>query len=138
VISLHALGAASTGMAQVRRYEPNRPTVSPYLNLFRNDGFNNRALPNYHSLVRPLQRQYETNQAQQRLLVQQSRTLQQLNTNLENFEQRAVTGQLVAPTGQGAWFLRPSRRSQYLNTSRFYSQSGTAGIGPGAGTAARW
>ena len=137
VLSLHVLGAATSGMAQVRRYEPDRPTVSPYLNLFRNDGFNNRALPNYHSLVRPLQQQYQTNQTQQRLLLQQNQALRQLNSNVQDVEQRAAAGQLVAPTGKGAWFARPSRRAQFLNTSRYYSQSGTAGTGAGRGTAAR-
>jgi hypothetical protein len=131
VIALLELGAVSTSTAQVRRYEPNRPTVSPYLNLFRND-FNNRALPNYQALVRPLQLQQDINQQQQRLLLQQNQALRQLNTNLQNFEQRALTGQLVAPTGKGSWFLRPSRRAQFLNTSRFYSQAGTAGVGTGA------
>jgi hypothetical protein len=135
VIALLELGAVSTSTAQVRRYEPNRPTVSPYLNLFRND-FNNRALPNYQALVRPLQLQQQVNQQQQRLLLQQNRELQQLNANLQNFEQRAVTGQLVAPTGKGSWFFRPSSHAQFLNTSRFYSQAGT-GIRPGAGTPAR-
>jgi hypothetical protein len=131
VISLHLLGAASASMAQVRRYEPNRPTVSPYLNLFRND-FNNGPLPNYQALVRPLQLQQEINQQQQRLLLQQNRALRQLDTNLQNFEQRAVSGQLVAPTGKGSWYFRPSSRAQFLNTSRFYSQAGTAGIRAGA------
>jgi hypothetical protein len=131
VLTLLELGAERACVAQVRRYEPNRPTVSPYLNLFRND-FNNRALPNYQALVRPLQLQQDINQQQQRLLLQQNQALRQLNTNLQNFEQRAVTGQLVAPTGKGSWFLRPSRRAQFLNTSRFYSQAGTAGVGTGA------
>jgi TolA-binding protein len=134
VVGLHALQTAPASMAQVRRYEPGRPTVSPYLNLFRNDGFDNRALPNYHSLVRPLQQQHDTNQMQQRLLQQQRQTLRQLDSNIQDIERRATTGQLVAPTGQGSWFGRPSRRSGYLNTSRFYSQSGTGAAG--AGTAA--
>jgi hypothetical protein len=136
VIGVHTLGAASASNAQVRRYEPNRPTVSPYLNLFRND-FNNGPLPNYQALVRPLQQQYETNQIQQRLLLQQNQAIRQLNTNLDAVERRAATGRLVAPTGRGAWFRRPSRRATYLNTSRFYSQSGTPGIGSNAGPAAR-
>ncbi|HJQ81921.1 MAG TPA: hypothetical protein VJ828_18290 [Lacipirellulaceae bacterium] len=135
VACLQVLFTAPASMAQVRRYEPSRPTVSPYLNLFRNDGFDNRAIPNYQALVRPLQQQYQTNQEQKRLLLQQNRALQQLNSNVQNFEQRAVTGQLVAPTGKGAWFARPSRRAQFLNTSRYYSQSGTPGLGTGAAAA---
>jgi hypothetical protein len=125
VVCLHTLATSPASVAQVRRYEPNRPTVSPYLNLFRNDGFDNRALPNYQALVRPLQLQYQTNQEQQRLLQQQSRALNRLDTNIQDFEQRAATGQLVAPTGKSSWFARPSRRSTYLNTSRFYSQAGS-------------
>jgi hypothetical protein len=136
VIVVHSLCAASASNAQVRRYEPNRPTVSPYLNLFRND-FNNGPLPNYQALVRPLQQQHETNQVQQRLLLQQNQALRQLNTNIHDVEQRAVTGRLVAPTGRGAWFGRPARSAAYLNTSRFYSQSGTPGYGANTRAAAR-
>jgi hypothetical protein len=77
-VSLHVAFASPASEAQVRRYEPSRPTVSPYLNLFRNDDFDNRFVPNYHTLVRPLQQQYDTNQRQQRLLQQQNRSLQQL------------------------------------------------------------
>lgn len=36
--------------AQPPRYRPQRPTVSPYLNLLRND---DAGVPNYYSLVRP-------------------------------------------------------------------------------------
>ncbi len=107
------------------------PTVSPYLNLFRDD-FRNGPLPNYQALVRPLQQQQETNQNQQRLLLQQNQALRQLNTNIQDVERRAATGRLVAPTGRGAWFRRPARSAGYLNTSRFYSQSGTAGNNAGA------
>ncbi len=129
LVSLHAAFAPSASEAQVRRYEPSRPTVSPYLNLFRNDGFDNQVLPNYHSLVRPLQQQYDTNQRQQRALQQQNRSLRQLNTNLQSIEERQAAGQLVAPTGKGSWFANPGTRSTFQNTSRFYSQSGTAARG---------
>ncbi|HEX6963086.1 MAG TPA: hypothetical protein VF175_14550 [Lacipirellula sp.] len=44
------------------RYEPARPTVSPYLNLVRPDGIGGAS--NYYNLVRPLQRQQEFNQQQ--------------------------------------------------------------------------
>jgi hypothetical protein len=129
LVSLHAVFASPASEAQVRRYEPSRPTVSPYLNLFRNEGFDNRSLPNYHALVRPLQQQYDTNQRQQRLLQQQSRALGQLNANVQSIEEREAAGQLVAPTGTGSWFGNPGTRSTFQNTSRFYSRSGTAARG---------
>jgi hypothetical protein len=95
--------------------------VSPYLNLFRNEA---GAVPNYQVLVRPLQQQYEVNQLQQRLLLQQTQVVQQLQFNMKSLEQQA-TGALVAPTGHGSWFARPSSRSTFLNTSRYYSQAGS-------------
>ena len=125
LVILHAVFASPASEAQVRRYEPSRPTVSPYLNLFRNEGFDNQFLPNYHSLVRPLQQQYDTNQRQQRALQQQNRAIRQLDMNIQSMEERPAAGQLVAPTGKGSWFGVPGTRSTFLNTSRFYSQSGT-------------
>jgi hypothetical protein len=119
---LVVLSAAAASNAQVRRYEPSRPTVSPYLNLFRQNEFD-QVLPNYHALVRPLQRQQEVNQQQQRILQQQSQALGQLQRNVAAVEQRQAEGPLVAPTGQGSWFNRPSNRATFLNSSRYYSQS---------------
>ena len=124
MLVFHDAGAA---MAQVRRYEPSRPTVSPYLNLFRRE--NNPYLPNYHSFVRPLQQQHQANQLQQQALQQQSRALQQLQSQVQQVEQGRATGPLVAPTGKGSWFLQQGSRSTFLNTSRFYSQSGASRTG---------
>ena len=121
---LVVLCAATASMGQVRRYEPSRPTVSPYLNLFRQNDVN-PFLPNYYSFVRPLQQQYQVNQQQQLLLQQQGQEIGQVQSNLESFERRRAEGPLVAPTGKGSWFARPSSRSTFLNTSRYYRQSGT-------------
>jgi hypothetical protein len=118
-----AVNAANASWAQVQRYEPSRPTVSPYLNLFREND-ENPFLPNYHSLVRPLQQQYRINQQQQQILRQQSQALGQLQLSVQQFERREAQGPLVAPTGNASWFARPSSRSTFLNTSRYYSQSG--------------
>ena len=117
------LACVSRASAQVPRYEPSKPTVSPYLNLFREDN-DAGALPNYQSLVRPLQRQHAVNQAQQQILQQQTQVIQQLELNIEGIQQQRATGALIAPTGQGSWFMRPSSRSAYFNTSRYYSQAG--------------
>lgn len=79
--------------AQPPRYTPSRPTVSPYLNLLRND---NGTMPNYYSLVRPqLDQQAFDRQATQnsRMNSIAIRKLESLSTN--------PTG---APTGSGSTF----------------------------------
>jgi hypothetical protein len=117
------LADAGVGYGQYqRRYEPSRPTVSPYLNLFR---FNNSIIPNYQSLVRPEQESLRFQQRQQLYNRQQSLDVNQLRSNLNTLQQPAVATELVAPTGHGAWFNRQGGAS-YLNTSRYYSQSGVS------------
>jgi hypothetical protein len=122
------LTAASASEAQVRRYEPSRPTVSPYLNLFRNRD-SNPFLPNYYSFVRPLQQQYRLNQTQEQLLQQQGRAIGQLQSQVQQLGQAQMRGPLVAPTGKSSGFMRPGTRSTFLNTSRFYPQPGGAAGG---------
>jgi hypothetical protein len=107
-------------VAQVRRYEPARPTISPYINLFRRD---RGVLPNYHTYVRPIQQQYQLNEYQQQVIQQQNRAINQLQSNVQGLQQNQAA-QLVAPTGKGSWFNRPSSRNAFMNTSRYYSQSG--------------
>ena len=51
------------------------PTVSPYLNLYRQDG--NQAAPNYYAFVRPQQQQLEQNRQQSAQLQVLERQLQQ-------------------------------------------------------------
>jgi hypothetical protein len=109
--------------AQVRRYEPSRPTVSPYLNLFRE---RTGVVPNYYTLVRPLQDQYHVNQLQQQYMRQQNQVIQQLQSEVYGL-QRNPASPMVAPTGKGSWFGQASTRNSFMNTSRFYSQSGPVG-----------
>ena len=111
--------SASASNAQVKRYEPSRPTVSPYLNLFREQ---RGAVPNYYTLVRPFQQQYNVNQQQQLYMQRQNQQIQQLQSNVQGLE-KSNTIPLVAPTGKGSWFNRSSTRNAYMNTSRYYSQS---------------
>ena len=106
----------------VQRYQPATPTVSPYLDLFR---FNTGVLPNYQTFVQPQQRAQEYRQAQQWQNQQQARAIRQLQSNVRGLDQRASLGPLVAPTGKHSWFFQPSTRSTYLNTSGYYSQSGS-------------
>jgi hypothetical protein len=125
IAAVAVLSAASASFGQVRRYQPSRPTISPYLQLFR-DRDRNPYLPNYHAFVRPMQRQYETNQFQQQQLLQQRQAIGQLQSQVQQFQQGQFTGPLVAPTGKGAGFMRPSSRNAFMNTSRYYSQQGGA------------
>jgi hypothetical protein len=113
---------ASYGQYQ-RRYEPSRPTVSPYLNLFR---FNNSVVPNYQSLVRPEQEALRFQQRQQIYDRQQTQQMNQLRSNVTQLQQAPVARELIAPTGHGAWFQREGGAS-FQNTSGYYSQSGGAG-----------
>ncbi len=84
----------------VPRYTPQRPTVSPYLNLLRND---NGALPNYHSLVRPQLNQLSYDRQMSRVARSQSLQIQSLSE---------VAGETTAgPTGTGSVF---NNRSHYF------------------------
>jgi|SRR3972149_4478917 len=112
---------AGVGDAQyVRRYEPSRPTVSPYLNLFR---FNNSIIPNYQSLVRPEQQALRFKQQQLQFDRQQSQAIRQLQSSVRVLQQPPVNAELVAPTGKGSWFNVPGG-SQFGDTSGYYSRSG--------------
>jgi hypothetical protein len=84
-------GQAAPRSPRASRYQPNRPTVSPYLNLFRRDG---SPTTNYHTLVRPQLRQQDFNRRQEA-------TSRQLEQSVEQ-TQRQLSVPLVAPTGTGA------------------------------------
>lgn len=97
---------------ELRRYQPSSPTVSPYLSLGR---FNTSGLPNYYTLVRPLNRQRQVNTQAQRLQRQQGLALQRLET--------AVQGAPAVPqvtTGTGSRFLTPGSRVTYRDTRQYY------------------
>ena len=131
VVGAIVLTAASASEGQVRRYEPSRPTVSPYLNLFRNRD-SNPFLPNYYTFVRPMQQQQRLNQTQEQLIQQQSRAIGQLQTQVQQLGQGQVgqmSGPLVAPTGKQSGFMRPGTRSTFLNTSRYFPQPSGAARG---------
>jgi hypothetical protein len=79
------------------RYTPSRPTLSPYLNLFRNQ---RGPIPNYHLYVRPILQQESIN-------AQYGAAVQQLE---QGFSQSQTTPH--GPTGIG---------SGYRNFSHYYS-----------------
>ncbi len=99
VIVLALLGGSASFAQGVRRYEPSRPTISPYLNLFRN---NTGPLPNYYSLVRPQLQQQAFNQQQVAQQAQQNSALKSLQTQ---------TAPALTPTGKGSGFMTYRRQT---------------------------
>ena len=113
---------ATPSRAQELRYEPSTPTISPYLNLFRD---RTSAVPNYYSLVRPQLLQIEQDKAQRRINQQNAASANRLQSELTDLQRRQATLLQLPPTGKNAWFLRPSERQQFMNTGTFYSRAGT-------------
>jgi hypothetical protein len=113
-IAVLALAVAPVQAQGARRYQPSRPTVSPYMNLFRN---NVGPLPNYYSLVRPQINQLAVNNQVATQQAQQSASL--------NMLQSQTAKQAATPTGKNSWFMTYRRQS-------FMSAPG-AGGGGGAG-----
>jgi hypothetical protein len=74
------------------------PTISPYLNLFRDE--DQRAAPNYYTFVRPMQDQADATRMQQMQMQQLQRQVQQTS--------------YAAPTGAAAGGAR------YGDTGRYY------------------
>ncbi len=98
-----------------QRFQPSRPTVSPYLNLFRN---NNSPVPNYYTFVRPELNQMQVNQQQQQLLLRQSAEIQGLQQNL-------LQAQTAGPvSGTSSWFQTPGSRSTFMNTGGYFGRAG--------------
>jgi len=79
------------------------PTVSPYLNLFRDERTTSEAVPSYYTFVRPQLEQQAANQRQQR-------DIQQLQRQLQSRQQYRTT---VVP-GAGT-------QARYFDTAQFYA-----------------
>jgi len=88
-----------------------RPTVSPYLNLFRDDG--RGAVSNYQTLVRPQLEQIELMQQQTR----QTRSLQRLNRQVQQLQQQAAF-----PISGSTQIRATGHTTQFMNLSHFYSR----------------
>ena len=103
-----ALAAGSRGSSgqDIPRYSPQRPTISPYLNLMRDD---NGSLPNYYSLVRPQLFQQSFDNRVLKTARAQERAVQKLS-DVANTE---TTG----PTGTGSTF---GNLSHFRDRSHFY------------------
>ncbi len=111
VACVASLAAATQCRSQVMRYEPARTTLSPYLSLTR---LNNGALPNYHALVRPEQRQEQLRLNEQVLRRRQDAQLQRL----ENDFQRGFLP--ATETGKRSTFFYPGSRARFLDSSRYF------------------
>lgn len=85
------------------RYQPSRPTISPYLNLLRRDA---GPIPNYYTLVRPQLNQIDINQ-RQRVTNQQQQG--QISANARNITELKESG--AAATGTA---------SVYRNFGHYY------------------
>ena len=81
------------GQQQIPRYSPQKPTVSPYVNLLR-DEFG--GVPNYYSLVRPQLDQQATNNRVATASKSQSIAVRRL--------EEVASGATARPTGSGATF----------------------------------
>jgi ABC-type oligopeptide transport system substrate-binding subunit len=104
-LALTASAAAAQGQRWQGRYTPRRPTVTPYLNLFRGGASIGE---NYYRLVQPEFEWRDRTAYQQQEINRLQGDLQQAETQL--LEQ---TG--VRPTGHASYFLDyggyyPSRR----------------------------
>ena len=107
-------------IAQVKRYQPKSPTVSPYLNLTRT---NTSAVPNYYSLVRPQQIQRAINQQEQALRQRQAGALQRLRNDVQ-------VGLLpITPTGKSAQYGDAGRKYYFRDSTQFYGSRTAIHIG---------
>ena len=106
VFVLASFAAREGHCQQARRYQPSRPTVSPYLNLFRS---NTGPLPNYYSLVRPQLNQQTFNQQQMIQQTQQNAALGLL--------QNQVRQSTISPTGKQSGYMTYWRQSFMTNRS---------------------
>jgi hypothetical protein len=83
------------------------PTISPYLNLYREED-DAEGAPNYHTFVRPYQQQIETNRLQQR-------ELQRLRGQVQGLSTTIATPQYGDPS-----LPATGTRSRYMDTAQFY------------------
>ncbi len=103
-------GGASVGVGSMSQRSNARqpgtatdPTLSPYLNLFREE--REDSLPNYYTFVRPVQQQVETNRNQQS-------QLQGLQRQVQRTAYQAPVAGTLPPTGT---------RSRFGDTGQYFS-----------------
>ncbi len=110
LVACVVLSSARAAHAQ-RGYTPyRRPTLSPWLNLYRRDS---GPLDSYHMFVRPEIRLRETLQRQQANIRRQGAGLNSLGQQMTRYEREGP----VRPTGTG---------STFMNYSHFFPVRGAA------------
>ena len=94
------LPAVAAAQRPIARYQPARPTISPYLNLFRRDF---GPVPNYYTQVRPELRQRAATRQLQREVQSQRQRLDLVSPQLQLGTRFGPAA--VAPTGGPAGFM---------------------------------
>lgn len=87
-----------------------QPTLSPYLNLLRNDGEDVGGAPNYFAFVRPMLDQQQTNRRTNRQIQGLGREMQAVNRQLGH--QPSEAG-MLRPTGHQTVFMNHSHYYQF-------------------------
>lgn len=115
VVSYFAMpGFAQNSQKQPRqssRYTPSKPTVSPYMNLFRNDSDN---VPNYQTLVRPQIQQQALNQQVTKSLDRQQTAVQSLQHDVLHQRPSAIrsTGTGATSSNYSHYFPAPQAKGR--------------------------
>lgn len=113
-----AVGTSQQAAAQgIQRFQPSRPSVSPYLNLLR---FNPGPLPNYQALVRPALQQRTLNQQQRSFNQRQQTTFIQQNAVIQRLQTDFVRTQQGPATGSSSGFQTQGSRSTFQNSSAYF------------------
>ena len=97
---------SSKPFANVQR----QPTLSPYLNLLRNDGDDLGGMPNYHTFVRPVLEQQRTNRRTGRQIQGLNQEVQAVNRQLAHQPSQAT---MLRPTGHETVFMNFSHYYQF-------------------------
>ncbi len=102
LLTCGAICSHSASAQSPMSYEPQSPTVSPWLGLWRQ---NTGALDNYHTFVQPQMELNRTLQMQNSALTRQAAGLQSLHNEIMQ-PQGNQSGMM--PTGQGSTFMNYS------------------------------
>jgi hypothetical protein len=102
-------GAAPAPRQRAKPFQTieHEPTVSPYLNLYRNDE-DTESAPNYYAFVRPQMEQLESSRRQQMEILRLQRQMQNASSTVVRPQQRSAA---VPNSGTAA---------RYMDTAQFY------------------
>jgi hypothetical protein len=117
VIMVIAWSSPAAGQNRLRRYEPDRPTITPYLNLV---GPGTGVVPNYYSLVRPQFRQIADERKLRELAEQRRTTVPLSREELAGAIDLLNQERLAIPTGTRSGFQVYSLRQSFRDYSHFY------------------